>query len=80
MAKPGLDERLKQLSDRIEAARARIAAHSAFEDDDIGHIVASINDDLEAVGHDDAAAAHARYDAIEKRIDTLDARMGGGKG
>lgn len=79
MSKPGLDERLKQLGDRIEAARARISAHSAFADDDVGHILASINDDLEAVTHDDEAGAHARYDAIEKRIGVLEARMGGGK-
>jgi hypothetical protein len=74
MARPGLDERLKQLGADIEAARARISNRRLFENDDIGDLLEAINDDLE-VSHDDPAAAHAHYDGIEARLTAARARL-----
>jgi hypothetical protein len=63
-----IDARMKDLSERIAAARGRLARREDFEDDEIGDVLATINDDFEAVVRDDEAAAHAAYDRIEARL------------
>jgi hypothetical protein len=66
-----LDTRLAGLQARIDAARAQLAARSGFEDDEVGDVLAAINQDFEQVSHDDAAAAHQAYDRIEARLADL---------
>ncbi len=69
--KGSLDERLARLGGGIAAARAKLADRSDFEDDEVGDVLAGINDDFEAVTHDDPARAHADYDRIEARLAEL---------
>jgi hypothetical protein len=71
-----LDERLASLGRAIDAARARLAERESFEHAEIGDILATINADLEAVTHDDAAAAHAAYDRIEARLAEVQPLLG----
>jgi hypothetical protein len=66
-----LDDRIARLGAEIEAARARLAAREGFEDDEIGDILGSINDDFEAVTREEEAKAHAAYDRIESRLAEL---------
>lgn len=75
MAQPELDERLKRLGEQIEAARAAIAHRDEFEGDDIGGILEAINEDVEGVSHEDAAKAHADYDALEARLAAVRGRL-----
>lgn len=75
MAKSDLDERLQRLGAAIAAAQARLGNRREFENDDIGDLLKTINDDLEEVEHRDAAAAHARYDEIEGRLAAVQARL-----
>lgn len=75
MAKPDLDERLKRLGAAIEAARARMANRGNFDDDELGDLLSTINKDLDEVTHDDPPEAHARYDAIEERLDSVRGRL-----
>jgi hypothetical protein len=74
MAKPGFDERMQRLGAEIEAMRAKLGKRRNFENDDIGDLLSTINDDLHQVAHDDPAA-HARYDRIEARLDAVRARL-----
>jgi dihydrofolate reductase len=48
MAEP-IDTRMKALGERIAAAREELARREDFEDDEIGDVLATINDDFEAV-------------------------------
>jgi hypothetical protein len=75
MAKPKLAERLNQLGAAIEAARSRMGKRSDFENDDIGDLLKTINDDLETVTHDDPDRAHARLDSIEARLQAVRSRL-----
>lgn len=59
---------MQALGSRIAAARERLAKREDFENDEVGDILATINDDFEEVVHDDEAAAHAAYDRIEERL------------
>lgn len=78
MAKPGLDERMKALGAAIESARARLENRDEFENDDVGDLLATINDDFDEVVHEDETAAHARYDQIEQRLASVERRLDGG--
>ena len=71
MAGSPLDDRLARLGREIEAARGRLADRASFEHDEIGDLLGTINDDFEAVAHEDEAAAHAAYDRIEARLAEL---------
>ena len=71
MAGSPLDDRLARLGREIEAARARLAERASFEHDEIGDVLKTMNDDVEAVTHEDEAAAHAAYDRIEARLAEL---------
>lgn len=75
MAKPDLDERMKALGTAIESARSRLVGRDEFAGDDIGDLLATINHDFDKVAHDDVAAAHARYDAIERRLAAVQGRI-----
>lgn len=79
MAKPGLDERMKALGAAIEAARSRVENRDDFENDDIGDLLETINDDFEDVVHDDPSGAHSRYDALEARLDAVRGRIDAGQ-
>ena len=70
-----LDERLERLGREIAAARAEAAARRDFEHDEIGDLLAAINDELAGVGRDDEAAAHSRCDTIEARLAEARARL-----
>ena len=77
MAGGDLDARLARLGKSIEAARAKLADEGAgFELDGVGDILATINDDLEAVTHHDEARAHAAYDRIETRLAEVQPLLG----
>jgi hypothetical protein len=67
MAEP-IEARMQALGSRIAAAREQLARRENFEDDEVGDILGTINDDFEKVAHDDEAAAHAAYDRIEERL------------
>jgi hypothetical protein len=66
-----LDDRLARLGRAIEASRARLADRAGFEQDEAGDLLRAINDDFEAVTHEDEAEAHAAYDRIEARLAEL---------
>ena len=66
-----LDDRLARLGQEIEAARARLTDRAEFENDEVGDLLASINDDFEKVSHADEASAHAAYDRLEARMAEL---------
>lgn len=70
-----LDERSEELGARIAAARAELDERKGFEDDEIGDILESINDAFGKVKHEDAPAAHARYDEIEARLVQVEVRL-----
>jgi hypothetical protein len=70
-----LDERSRQLGARVAAARAELDDRRDFEDDEIGDILEWINDAVQAVTHEDATAANARYDEIEARLAEAEARL-----
>lgn len=63
-----IDTRMTALGARIAAARAELARRENFENDEVGDVLATINDDFEAVTHDNEAAAHEAYDRIEARL------------
>jgi hypothetical protein len=67
MAEP-IDTRMKTLESRIAAARAQLAQREDLENDEIGDILETINEDFGKVAHDNEAAAHAAYDRIERRL------------
>ncbi|MFT3973541.1 MAG: hypothetical protein QM699_08860 [Amaricoccus sp.] len=79
MAKPGLDERMKALGTAIESARARLENRDDFENDDIGDLLETINDDFEEVTHDEPSRAHSSYDALEARLDAVRGRLDAGR-
>ncbi len=70
-----LHERLRSLDQKIAAARARHAAHSDFEDLEIGDLLTGLGEDLEEVTHEDESAAHAAYDEIEARLADAERRL-----
>lgn len=63
-----IDTRMATLGSRIAAARAQLARREDFEDDEIGDVLETINDDFEQVAREDEAAAHKAYDDIERRL------------
>jgi hypothetical protein len=67
MADP-IDDRMRTLGARIAAAKDHLAKREDFEDDEVGDILATINEDFDKVAHEDEAAAHAAYDGIEERL------------
>lgn len=71
-----LDARIQRLGQAIEAARAKLAAREDFEDDEVGDILATINDDFESVDAEDEAAAHGAYDRLEARLAELQPLLG----
>jgi hypothetical protein len=71
-----LDERLARLGREIATARARLAARADFEHDDVGEVLETINEDLEAVAHDNEEAAHRACDRIETRLAELQPLLG----
>jgi hypothetical protein len=66
--KPPLDERKARLGAAHAAAQARLAARRNFDDDSIGAVLATINDELDEVVHSDRDAADRAYDRIEARL------------
>ncbi len=71
-----IDARMKALGTRLAAAKAQLANRENFEDDEVGDVLATINDDFESVVHDDHAAAHAAYDKIETRLAEIQPLLG----
>ena len=67
MAEP-IDARMKNLGSRIAAAKAQLAQREDFEDDEVGDVLHTINEDFEKITHENEAAAHDAYDAIEERL------------
>jgi len=67
MAEP-IDARMKTLGSRIAAAREQLAQREDFEDDEVGDLLHTINEDFEQVSHENEAAAHDAYDRIEERL------------
>lgn len=63
-----LDERKDRLGAAIAAAQAKLAARLNLDDDSIGAALASINDDLDQIVHEDQTAAQREYDKIEARL------------
>ncbi len=70
-----LDERLAALGAAIAAARTKLAAEQGFENVEIGDLLATINEDFEAVVEGDEAARHAQLDSIEARLAAVQAQM-----
>lgn len=70
-----LEERLERLGTAIATARTSLDAAQGLENVEIGDLLAGINDDLQAVAHDDEAAAHAHYDSLEARLAVAQARI-----
>lgn len=79
MPKRGLEQRAQKLSAAIAAAQSRLGNRTGFENDNIGGILKTINDDLEAVTHDDPAKANARYDKLESQIEAVRSRLDAAK-
>lgn len=71
-----LDERLAALGKAIEAARTELASKQGFENQEIGDILKVINEDFEAVTHEDHAKAHETYDKLEYRLGELQEMLG----
>jgi hypothetical protein len=66
-----LDERLAALQGQIDVARAQLAAREDFDDDEVGDVLESINQDFDKVSRDDAVTAHETLDRIELRLAKL---------
>jgi hypothetical protein len=68
MPKPDsdLDARRARIAAQIAAAEARLAKRQAG--DDMGDLLASVNDDLDRVVHEDRDEADRAYDRIEARL------------
>jgi hypothetical protein len=68
MPKPqtDLDERRARIVAELAAAEARLAKRRAG--DDMGDLLAAVNDDLDAVVHEDRDEADRAYDRIEARL------------
>ena len=71
-----IDARMKALGARIAAASKRLAERESFEDDEIGDVLRSINEDFDRIVHDDEVAAHDAYDRIEARLIDLQPLLG----
>ncbi len=65
--KPTLDERKDRLGAAIAAAQARLEASRRMDADDIGVLLAGLNDDLDEIVHDSDEAQRA-LDGIEARL------------
>jgi F0F1-type ATP synthase membrane subunit b/b' len=61
-----LDERRARIAAQIAAAQARLEKRRAG--DDIGDLLASMNDDLDEIVHEDRDEADRAYDRIEARL------------
>lgn len=68
MTTPTLDERRSTLGARIRAAQARHGRREAEDGPGMGALLAELNDEVDAIGHDDHDAAHRAYDKIEARM------------
>jgi hypothetical protein len=68
MPKPDsdLDARRARIAAQIAAAKARLAKRRAGED--MGDLLASMNDDLDEIVHEDRDEADRAYDRIEARL------------
>jgi F0F1-type ATP synthase membrane subunit b/b' len=68
MPKPDsdLDARRARIAAEIAAAEARLAKRRAG--DDMGDLLASMNDDLDEIVHEDRDEADRAYDRIEARL------------
>lgn len=70
MAEP-IDARIEALGSRIAAARAQLAKRTDFEDDEIGDVLETINDDFERARSDERTRTHEALDRIEARLADL---------
>jgi hypothetical protein len=61
-----LDARRARIAAEIAAAQARLAKRRAG--DDMGDLLASMNDDLDEIVHEDRDEADRAYDRIEARL------------
>jgi hypothetical protein len=61
-----LDARRARIAAKIAAAQARLAKRQAG--DDMGDLLASMNDDLDEIVHEDRDEADRAYDRIEARL------------
>jgi hypothetical protein len=61
-----LDARRARIAAEIAAAEARLAKRKAG--DDMGDLLASMNDDLDEIVHEDRDEADRAYDRIEARL------------
>jgi hypothetical protein len=61
-----LDARRARIAAEIAAAEARLAKRRAG--DDMGDLLASMNDDLDEIVHEDRDEADRAYDRIEARL------------
>lgn len=70
MAEP-IDARLEALGSRIAAAREQLARREDFEDDEVGDILETINEDFERARSEDEARASETLDKVEARLADL---------
>lgn len=66
MATPTLTERKATLGARIRAAQARLEASN--EGPGMGALLAELNDEVDAIAHDDHDEAHRALDKVEARM------------
>jgi sulfite reductase beta subunit-like hemoprotein len=70
MAEP-IDARMEALGRRIAAAREQLAKREDFEDDEIGDILETINDDYERARSEEETRARETLDRVEARLADL---------
>ena len=63
-----LDARRDRIGAAIAAARSRLKARQSMAGDDIGTVLAGLNDEVDQIVHDDQDAASREYDRIEARL------------
>lgn len=76
-------DRFERLTAEIAEARKELEARQDLEWADAGAVVDALSQELNEVTHlypDDEAAAHARYDEVERRLVELRARDKGQTG
>lgn len=66
MTEPTLEDRRAALGARIRAAQARLAQER--EGPGMGALLAELNDEVDAIGHEDRDEAARAYDRVEARL------------
>jgi hypothetical protein len=66
MTTPTLDDRRSTLGARIRAAQSRLEAGK--EGPGMGALLAELNDEVDAIAHEDHDAAQRAYDKVEARL------------